>query len=62
VGRLADSFGSLSFGLTAVLALAPIGGILLWRASKTVTADQATKWERAEQRDRESCNRANLAD
>jgi len=48
VGRLAEAIGSLGPALLGILAIGPIGGILLLMAARNVKADQASKWERAE--------------
>jgi MFS family permease len=49
VGRLAGGLGSLLGAMLSILLLAPVAGLLLWIASRTVAADQSSKWERADE-------------
>jgi hypothetical protein len=48
VGRLAGGVSSLASAMLSIMVIAPVAGLLLWVASRTVAIDQSTKWERAD--------------
>jgi len=48
VGWLAQRNSSLFGAMLSILVFAPIAGLLLWIAARTVAIDQSSKWERVD--------------